>query len=175
MSSNPTSLPPSPFRRSNKKQRKDTYNVEKETNKTSESMNEKVGREQALQEQLMEHDNGRLVLHALSFLDVVTLCRKQAVSKHFKELCTQAITAKCGKNGPKPHTDATLRKTVKKFHTIMYDDGSSKEDMEEIACEYGFPIDSWNVSQVTSMSYLFVNKFFLMHTLDPGTHSMLRA
>ncbi|KAG7339931.1 hypothetical protein IV203_024981 [Nitzschia inconspicua] len=101
MSSNPTSfLPPSPSRHSDKKQRKDTYNDEKETNETSESMTDWVEREQALQEQLMEHDNGRLVLHALSFLDVVTLLRKQVVSKHFKELCTKAITAKCGKNVP---------------------------------------------------------------------------
>ncbi|KAG7339945.1 hypothetical protein IV203_014349 [Nitzschia inconspicua] len=159
MSSNPSSLPPSPSRRSDKKQRVDTNNVEEETKKTSNSlqrMNDKVGREQALQEQLMEHDNGRLVLHALSYLDVVTFCRKQVVSKHFKDLCTKAVAMKCGKNGPKPHTDATLRKAVKKFCSIMYNDGSNnKEAMEYIACEYGFPIDSWNVSQVTSMSYLF--------------------
>ncbi|KAG7357732.1 fibronectin domain containing protein [Nitzschia inconspicua] len=157
MSSNPTSLPPSPSRRSNKKQRKDTYNVEKETNKTSESMNDKVGREQALQEQLMEHDNGRLVLHALSFLDVVTLLRKQVVSKHFKDLCTKAITAKCGKNGPKPLTNAELKKAVRMFCSILYDGVYSCfiDDMEYIASEYGFPIDSWNVSQVTDMTEVF--------------------
>ncbi|KAG7357868.1 fibronectin domain containing protein [Nitzschia inconspicua] len=107
------------------------------------------------QQQLMEHDFGRLLIHALSYLDVVTLLQKQVVSKQFKELCTKAISMKCGNDGPKPLTNSTLREAVVKFCDIMYKEGSNKEDMEEIACTYGFPIDSWNVSQLTNMSELF--------------------
>jgi surface protein len=31
--------------------------------------------------------------------------------------------------------------------------------MEEIACTYGYPIDRWDVSQVTDMSSLFTNRY----------------
>ncbi|KAG7357654.1 fibronectin domain containing protein [Nitzschia inconspicua] len=102
----------------------------------------------------LRHD---CMLHALSFLDVLTLLRKQVVSKHFKELCSKTIRNKCGKDGPKPHTNETLRRTVRKYCQIMYDPDSNKDDMETIAFKYGYPIDSWNVSQVTDMSYIFIN------------------
>ncbi|KAG7350223.1 fibronectin domain containing protein [Nitzschia inconspicua] len=111
-----------------------------------------------IQEQFMEQDYGGLMLHALSFLDVITLLQKQVVSKHFNELCTKAITAKCGKDDPKPHTNNTLRETVRLYCQIMYNNhpnSNNIHDMETIASTYGFPIDSWNVSQVTDMSELF--------------------
>ncbi|KAG7350132.1 fibronectin domain containing protein [Nitzschia inconspicua] len=103
--------------------------------------------------QFLEHDGCRLLLHSLSFLDLVTLLRKQVVSKQFKELCSKAITAKCGKDGPKPHNNETLRKAVKTYHDIRYDSDSNKEDMEDITCKYGYPTDSWNVSQVTDIHW----------------------
>ncbi|KAG7357692.1 hypothetical protein IV203_002380 [Nitzschia inconspicua] len=109
---------------------------------------------QTVPQQFMEHDGCRLLLHSLSFLDVLTLLRKQVVSKQFKELCSQTITAKCGNDGPPPLTNETLRTAVREFCPIMYDPDSNKEDMETIACTYGYPIDSWNVSQVTDMSNL---------------------
>ncbi|KAG7357685.1 fibronectin domain containing protein [Nitzschia inconspicua] len=114
---------------------------------------------QTVPQQFMEHDCCRLLLHSLSFLDVVTLWRKQIVSKQFKELCTQTITAKCGKDGPPPLTNETLRTAVREFCPIMYDPNRNKEDMETIACTYGYPIDSWNVSQSTDMTFLFCGPF----------------
>ncbi|KAG7357648.1 lipoprotein [Nitzschia inconspicua] len=111
-----------------------------------------------LREQFLEQDYGGLMLHALSYLIVLTLLRKQVVSKHFKELCSKTIRNKCGENGPPPLTNETLREAVRKYCRFMdmyrYPFGN-KDDMETIACTYGFPIDSWNVSQVTDMSELF--------------------
>ncbi|KAG7357965.1 hypothetical protein IV203_014557 [Nitzschia inconspicua] len=182
MSSTPTTLlPPSPSRQSNKIQRIDDRHpaIEKEINEEANSLQQmndhSMYSQQTAQQQLMEHDFGRLMVHALSFLDVVTLLRKQVVSKQFKDLCTKAITAKCGKDGPEPITDKTIRYAVRKFCYIKagsYD----KQDMEKIACTYGFPIDSWNVSQVTDMSKIFfLTKIFLMNTLDHGTHPTSRT
>ncbi|KAG7357589.1 fibronectin domain containing protein [Nitzschia inconspicua] len=116
-------------------------------------MNENT--DETLQDIFMQHGCGALILYTLSFLDVVTLLRKQVVSKHFKELCSKTITAKCGEDGPPPLTNETLRTAIREFCPIMYDPSFNKDDMEEIACKYGFPIDSWNVSQVTEMSQLF--------------------
>ncbi|KAG7371623.1 molybdenum cofactor biosynthesis protein C [Nitzschia inconspicua] len=148
MASNPAASYPSPFRHCNKKRRTDNQTNEIIKNNSLQQMN-------ARQHQLMGHDFGRLMIHALSYLDVVCLLRKQVVSKHFKELCNKAITAKCGKDGPKPLSNIQLQEAIIQFCEIMYEDDSNKEDMEKIACTYDFPIDSWNVSQVTDMSALF--------------------
>ncbi|KAG7341025.1 fibronectin domain containing protein [Nitzschia inconspicua] len=111
--------------------------------------------EETAQQQLMEHDSGRLMIHALSYLDVVTLLQRRLVSKQFKDLCTKAITAKCGKDGPKPHTNETLREALSFFRRNLWSINFHVGDIEKIACTWGFPIDSWNVSQVTDMSELF--------------------
>ncbi|KAG7357684.1 fibronectin domain containing protein [Nitzschia inconspicua] len=105
---------------------------------------------------LLRHD---CMLHALSFLDVLTLLRKQVVSKHFQELCSKTIRNKCGENGPPPLTNETLREAVRKYCRLleMYRYSFSNiDDLETIACTYGYPIDSWDVSQVTDMSTLFL-------------------
>ncbi|KAG7350261.1 hypothetical protein IV203_009621 [Nitzschia inconspicua] len=134
-------------------------------------MNENT--DETLQDVFMEHGCGALILYTLSFLDVVTLLRKQVVSKHFKDLCSQTITAKCGKDGPEPLTNSTLREAVVKFCEIMYNPDSNKDDMETIACKYGYPIDSWNVSQVTYMSQLFTGVFTIMQKSRTCTYPKL--
>ncbi|KAG7341022.1 lipoprotein [Nitzschia inconspicua] len=136
---------------SNKKQRRDDIEAVKQLHHNYSDN----ARFQTVQEKVLEQDFGGLMLHSLSFLDVVTLLRKQVVSKHFKDLCTKTITAKCGKDGPTPLTRAKLKKAIRKYCNIMYNEGFNKQHMEEIACTYGFPIDSWNVSKVRDMSSLF--------------------
>ncbi|KAG7357879.1 fibronectin domain containing protein [Nitzschia inconspicua] len=127
-----------------------------ENNNSLQQMDDSMCTEEAIEEIFLQHDCGGLMVHVLSFLNVVTLLRKQVVSKQFKDLCTKAITAKYGKDGSKTLTNETVRPAVYRFCEIMYKDGSNKFNMEEIACAYGFPIDSWNVSQVTDMSNLFL-------------------
>ncbi|KAG7358160.1 fibronectin domain containing protein [Nitzschia inconspicua] len=180
------SSPPSPH--CTKKQRKGTPTAqEKGTNEETNSFQQMyddvsvhnvMDQEQDIQEQFMfmEHSCGAIMLHALSFLDVVTLLRKQVVSKHFKDLCTKAITSKCGKDGPKPLSSEQLRKAVGKFCEIMYKEGSSnKEEMEEIACNYGFPIDSWNVSKVIDMSQLFSGQTYFNEYIGSWDTSNVRT
>ncbi|KAG7350160.1 hypothetical protein IV203_009520 [Nitzschia inconspicua] len=96
----------------------------------------------------------------LSFLDVVTLLRKQVVSKQFNKLCTQTITAKCGKDGPPPLTQTKhwQRQFVNSVPSCMIPI-PTKKTWKRLLCKYGYPIDSWNVSQVTDMSKLFCGPF----------------
>ncbi|KAG7340988.1 tRNA guanine-N7-methyltransferase [Nitzschia inconspicua] len=96
MSLNPTSfLPPSPSGRSNKKQRQDTQhnenNIEHGTNEARNSvqlMNDSMCVEQTVQQQLMEHDNGTLVLHALSSATKLALALMLHTSRVRPELVT---------------------------------------------------------------------------------------
>lgn len=93
--------------------------------------------------QFVDQENGALLLHALSFLDVATLLQKQTVSKTWKKLCTKAIDLKCGEDGPKAfESRQELQQAVDKY--CKY----TPEGMEELSAVYGFPIDKWNVSKV---------------------------
>ncbi|KAG7357815.1 fibronectin domain containing protein [Nitzschia inconspicua] len=148
---------------SNKKQRTDDIETVKQLHHnycSDNALEMNPNTIQSIQEKVLEQDYGGLMLHSLSFLDVVTLLQKQVVSKQFKDLCTKAITAKCGKDGPKPLTRAKLKKAIRKYCNIMYYEGYNIQHMEEIACTYGFPIDSWNVSKVRDMSYLFLRETY---------------
>ncbi|KAG7340999.1 fibronectin domain containing protein [Nitzschia inconspicua] len=109
-----------------------------------------------LEQQVLEQqDDGVLLLYALSFLDVATLLQKQVVSNRWKELCNKAISAKCKGNRPKAfQSNKELRGVIRDY--CKYE----PKCMEEIACTYGFPIGTWDVSKVTDFSMAFYNSNF---------------
>jgi Mycoplasma protein of unknown function, DUF285 len=108
------------------------------------------GHLQELRQQWFHQDEGALVVHALSFLDVKILLQMECFNKTWRQLCEKTIDDKCGHNGPKAfQSNQELRDAVENY--CMYEVGS----MEEIACTYGYPIDKWNVSQVEDMSSIF--------------------
>jgi surface protein len=103
-----------------------------------------------LHQQFLEQDNGGLLVHALSFLDVPTLLQKQTVSHTWKDHCTRVIDEKCGPNGPKQfQSKQELRDAV-----VQYCE-KDPVSMEVLACTYGYPMDKWDASRVTDMSNLF--------------------
>jgi surface protein len=100
----------------------------------------------------LHHDDGTLVVHAFSFLDVKSLVQQERVNKTWRKLCRKTIEAKCVPNGPKAfQSKKELEKAVGRYCRYDYD----AKAMEEIACTYGYPIDKWDVSQITNMSRLF--------------------
>jgi surface protein len=109
-------------------------------------------------EEWLHHDEGAMVVCALSFFDVKHLLLLERVNKTWRKLCKKAIQDKCGhQDGPKTfQSKQELRDAVLKY--CKYDAVS----MEEIACTYGYPIDRWNVSQVDDMS----DVFFRMYTFN---------
>jgi surface protein len=110
---------------------------------------------QALYQQCFYQDDGALLVNILSFLDVKTLEQLESVNKAWQELCKKTIHGKCGDNGPKAfECDDELRRAVvhycfKKY--IKYD----AAQMEKIASTYGYPINTWDVSQIHDMSGIF--------------------
>jgi hypothetical protein len=65
------------------------------------------------------------------------------VSKTWRKLSKKAI-------GNKPfQSKQELKDAITKYCTFK------AAAMEEIACTYGYPMDSWDVSQITDMSNLF--------------------
>jgi surface protein len=112
---------------------------------------------QALHQQWLHHDDGAMVVYALSFLDVKHLLQKERVNKTWRKLCTRTIQGKCGPNGPQTfQSKQELKDAIKRY--CKYD----AVTIEELACTYGYPIDRWNVSQVEDMSWLFSR----MHTFN---------
>lgn len=104
-------------------------------------------------EQWKHQDEGALVEHALSFLDLQALLQIETVSTAWRGCCKRAIHAKLEPNGtgkPRPfETKKELKDAVDKY--CMKD----PKHMDAIAATYGYPIDKWNVSQITDMSGLF--------------------
>jgi surface protein len=110
---------------------------------------------QQLHEQWKEQDNSVLLRHTLSFLDVPTLLQRQTVCKAWKAHCMVVIDSKVGKGGARAfESKEELKNTVDEYCSMKNGESSSK-GVEDIACQYGFPIDKWNVSKIADMSELF--------------------
>jgi hypothetical protein len=132
----------------------DNYN--KSTNKNKKRRVDIVVSDnlQLLYQQWLHHDEGFLVVQALSFLDVKTLLQNERVDKTWRKLCKKTVQNKCNPHGTKRfQSKLELRDAVDKY--CKYDAVS----MEYIACTYGYPIDRWDVSQIESMSGLFKHKY----------------
>lgn len=84
----------------------------------------------------------------MQFLDVATLVEKKQVNKEWKELCAKAIVAKC-KSAHPFQSNKELKEAVEKYCQ------NDPLEVDQLACTYGYPIDKWNVSQVTDFSYVF--------------------
>jgi surface protein len=99
-------------------------------------------------QQWLHHDEGVLFLHALSFLDIKTLLQKERVNKTWRKLCKKTMQTKCGRFETKQELKDAIDKYCQKNPTLM----------EDIACTYGYPIDSWDVSRIQDMSKLFYRR-----------------
>jgi surface protein len=103
-----------------------------------------------LYHQWLNHDDGVLVVHALSFLDVKSLLQKERVNKTWRKLCKETIKTKCSPHGPKPfQSNQELRDAIDKYCKC------EASAMEDITSAYGYPIDSWDVSQIEDMYAIF--------------------
>jgi surface protein len=109
---------------------------------------------QLLYQQWLHHDDGVLVVHALSFLNVKKLLQKERVDKTWRKLCKKTMQTKCGPDGPTPfQSNQELRDVIVKYCR------RGAASMESIACTYGHPIDRWDVSKIEDMSELFKHKY----------------
>jgi hypothetical protein len=52
----------------------------------------------ALHQQWLDQDEGALVMHVLSFLDVKSLVQQERVNKTWRKLCLKTIEGKCGQH-----------------------------------------------------------------------------
>jgi surface protein len=96
-------------------------------------------------QQWLNHDEGVLVVHALSFLDIKTLLQKERVNKTWRKLCKKTMQTKCGRFESKQELKGAIDKYCQNKPSLM----------EDVACTYGYPIDRWDVSQIEDMSALF--------------------
>jgi surface protein len=108
-----------------------------------------------------------LFVDIVSHWDVATLIEKKRVCLEWQQRCTDAIDAKRTKTTQKTfQTKDELQATVKKYcgynkDTGEYSQRCSREDAEEIASTYGFPINKWDVSNLQDFSEIFYyNKGF---------------
>jgi surface protein len=90
-----------------------------------------------------------LVRYVLSFLNFTTLLQLVTVSKRWRKHCQETIRNKYCSCSKAFQCKKELRRAVTKYCTFK------AATMEEIAGSYGYPIDSWDVSQITDMSSLF--------------------
>jgi transposase-like protein len=103
-----------------------------------------------------------LVMYALSFLDVKTLLQTETVNKTWRKLCKKTLRNKCCGRPKVFQHKQELKDAITKY--CCYE-GTT---MEEIAGTYGYPMDTWNVSQITNMSFLFQHSVHSMNTLGKG-------
>jgi len=89
----------------------------------------------------------------LSFLDVIALIEKKVVCQRWKRLCTIVIDRKvfCSGTKMKIYDKRELKHAV----NIYIDTKHSPENAEEIAKTYGWPMNRWDVSQITDFSWVF--------------------
>jgi surface protein len=106
-----------------------------------------------IQQQWFQQEEGALVMYALSFLDVKTLLQKETVSKPWRRLSKMTVRNKCCGRPQAFQSKQELDDAVVIY--CMFEDTY----MEEIACTYGYPMDRWDVSQVTDMSSLFSTRY----------------
>jgi hypothetical protein len=103
------------------------------------------------QQQWFQQEEGALELYLLSFLDVKTLLHKETVSKTWRTLSETTFRKKCCGRPKTFESKQELKDAIMTFFHYPYRGVA----MEEIACTYGYPIDSWDVSQIWDMSMLF--------------------
>jgi surface protein len=96
-----------------------------------------------------EQEEDSLMIFALSFLDVKSLLQKEMVSKTWRKLSKLTIRNKCCGRSKAFQSKQELKDAITKY--CRYEAAS----MEEIAGTYGYPMDNWDVSEMTDMSYLF--------------------
>jgi hypothetical protein len=105
---------------------------------------------QILHQQWLNHDEGTLVVYALSFLDVKNLLLTERVNKTWRDLCKKTISGKIGQEGPRAfESNQELRDAVRKYSRYK-----TAAVMEEFACTYGYPINKWDVSQLEDLSHV---------------------
>jgi surface protein len=117
-----------------------------------------------LQQQWQEQDEGALLIHALSYLEIEKLLQKERVNKTWRQLIIDIIDAKYCQDGRKAfQSKQELKDVVTKYCKCKKRRGASHRvyclfgatSMGEIAFTYGYPMDKWDVSQLEDMSGLF--------------------
>jgi surface protein len=115
----------------------------------------------------------------LTHLDVQQMVKNKRICRTWRRLCTQAIDAKLTDTTRRIFRTngeirfATIRYAGYEFdwYGYLYNDDESEndepdlllnrfeycdpEDAEELACQYGWPIGKWDVSNVRDFSYAF--------------------
>lgn len=92
-----------------------------------------------------------LLRSILSYACTAALVHMKQVNRRWKELCTHAIDRK--RTGRVHfHTTRELKKTIRKYVRYQW------EDAEMFAVTYGFPMNNWDVSHLTDLSYVFSNR-----------------
>jgi hypothetical protein len=105
----------------------------------------------------------------VSHWDVATLVEKKRVCQDWNQLCTDVIDAKRTETTKKAFaTNQDLQVAVKKYCgyknedaedenevTLEFSQRCSREDAEEIASTYGWPINQWDVSNLQDFSGIF--------------------
>ena len=95
--------------------------------------------------------------HIISFFAVQTIMNKQSVSKTFRKALLRALKEKKKPNAGKFKTKQQLKVATNKLIKCKY----IKFDpdlAEEIAQEYGWIMNLWDVSEIEDFSYLFAFK-----------------
>ena len=100
--------------------------------------------------------SGDLKHHILSYLDIRTLLRKQAVCPEMREDVVAFLERKKKKGAGVFRSNKELQKAVEKFCKLGRN--SSEKDLEEVAINYGFPIGRWNVSRVRTFRRTFLKQ-----------------
>jgi F-box-like len=100
-----------------------------------------------------------IFLDIASHWDVATLAEKKRVCRDWKQLCTDAIDSKRTTQKAFSTSDE-IQATVKKYcgyheKSRWYSQLCSREDAEEIATTYGWPMNKWDVSNIQDFSSLF--------------------
>ena len=95
--------------------------------------------------------------HIISFFAVQTIMNKQTVSKTFRKALQRALQDKKKPNAGKFKTKKELRVATNKLikcKYVKFDPGLA----EEIAQEYGWIMNLWDVSEIEDFSALFMSK-----------------
>jgi surface protein len=83
-----------------------------------------------------------------------TLLQTETVSKTWRKLCTKSLRNICCGFRTAFQSKQELKDTIRKY-SLCKTGHCDRDTMEEIAFTYGYPIGTWDVSQVTDMSSLF--------------------
>ena len=89
-----------------------------------------------------------LVFLSVEYLDITALVEMKSVCKGWQATFSRAIHWKYCRNKQSFATHSELYHAVRKYHTNRY-------YMEELSTKYGYPINKWDVSQISDMSCMF--------------------